>query len=263
MPVNFMVVFSLITHMLLISLPSIASATQTVTLVYNSEPNPPFNMGNHLLEKPGATFEVLNKVASKLNLKINFIRMPWKRCLYAVKTNKADGTIDASFKEERLTIGVYPMKNNKLDQTRRNNTQQYSIFTTPNSNITRFDDLLDNKRVSVTLGYSVISELYQKGIPPDNLTETKGSLSSLNMLISGRVDAIVDLDTNIENQRQRYQSMFNKVIKISPPVISKNYYLLFSYKFVSNNKALANQIWTAIAQIRDSKDYQEILNHYF
>ncbi|MGI0115859.1 substrate-binding periplasmic protein [Zooshikella sp. RANM57] len=262
MPVNFMVAFSLITSIWLISFPSIAIAKQAVSLVYNSEPNPPFNMGNHLLDKPGVTIEVLNKVADKLNLKINFMRMPWKRCLYWVKTNKADGTIDASFKEERLKIGVYPMKNNKLDQTKRNNTQQYSIFTIPNSKITQFDDLLDNKKVSVTLGYSVISELYQKGIPPDNLTETKGSLSSLNMLINGRVDAIVDLDTNIENQRQRYQSMFNEVIKISPPVISKNYYLLFSYKFISNNKALANQIWSSIAQIRDSKEYQEILGHY-
>lgn len=88
---------------------------------------------------------MLNKVANKLELKIHFVQMPWKRCLHAVNTNKVDGTIDASFKIERLKIGVYPMKNNMLDQTKRNNTQQYSIFTIPQSNITNFDDLLKNK----------------------------------------------------------------------------------------------------------------------
>lgn len=253
---------SVIATLLLVGLSTTANTSQTITFAYNSEPNPPFNMGNHLLEKPGVTVEMLHKVANKLKLKIDFAQMPWKRCLHAVKTNKVDGTIDASFKTERLTIGIYPMKNNILDKTKRNNTQQYSIFTIPQSNITNFDDLLKNKRVSVTLGYSIISELYKKGIPSDNLIETKGSLNSLNMLINGRVDAIVDLDTNIESQQQRSQPRFNDVIKIKPPIISKNYYLLFSYQFFKEHTETAMQIWTLMAQLRDSKEYLQILSRY-
>ncbi|WP_027710237.1 transporter substrate-binding domain-containing protein [Zooshikella ganghwensis] len=113
---------SVIATFLLLGLSTTANTSQTITLVYNSEPNPPFNTGNHLLDKPGVTVEMLNKVANKLELKIHFVQMPWKRCLHAVNTNKVDGTIDASFKIERLKIGVYPMKNNMLDQTKRNNT---------------------------------------------------------------------------------------------------------------------------------------------
>ncbi|MDE1463685.1 substrate-binding periplasmic protein [Spartinivicinus poritis] len=228
----------------------IQASSTTIHLTYNIEPNPPFNMGDHLADNPGITIEMIQAVGYQLKINFQFEKMPWKRCLYSVQQNIMDGTIDASFKKERMKVGVYPMTDGEIDTSKRNSTQSYSIFTTQASAIKSVEDLL-NKYIGVTRGYSIISDLENRGIK--NIIETNGSLVSLRMLKRKRIHAIVDLEANIQSQLHTYPNEFQDIRMITPPVQSKNYYLLFSHKFYRENKALAHKIWDEIASIRESK----------
>ncbi|MCX4028473.1 transporter substrate-binding domain-containing protein [Endozoicomonas sp. SM1973] len=237
----------------------VQASSTTIRLTYNIEPNPPFNMGNHLTEKPGITIEVIRAAGHRLTLNFVFVKMPWKRCLYTVQKNTMDGTIDASFKKERMKVGVYPMADGEIDASKRNNTQSYSIFTTQASDIESIEDLF-NKYIGVTRGYSIITDLESKGIK--NIIETNGSLVSLRMLKRKRIHAVVDLEANIQSQLHSYPNEFQDIRMITPPVKSKNYYLLFSHKFYRENKTLAHKIWNEIASIRESKQYQQLFDKY-
>ncbi|WP_163832743.1 substrate-binding periplasmic protein [Spartinivicinus ruber] len=237
----------------------IQASPTTIRLAYNIEPNPPFNMGDHLAEKPGITIEIIQAVGHQLKLNFVFVEMPWKRCLYTVQKNIMDGTVDASFKKERTKVGVYPMANGKIDISKRNSTQSYSIFTTHSSDINSLEGLL-NKYVGVTRGYSIISDLKNKGVK--NIIETNGSLVSLRMLMRKRVHAIVDLEANIKNQLHLHAIEFQNIRMVTPPVKSKPYYLLFSHQFYRENKLLAHKIWNEIAIIRTSKRYQQLFEKY-
>ena len=52
------------------------------------------------------------------------------------------------------------------------------------------------------------------------------------------------------------------VIKISPPVKEKSYFLMLSHGFYKSQPELSNAIWNEIKNIKDSGDYQRILNTY-
>lgn len=231
-----------------------------IRLAYNLVPNPPFNMADHTATKPGVTIEMIREVGNRLKLEFEFRKMPWKRCLLSVKKNIMDGTIDASFNKERMIVGVYPMINGKINISKRNNTQNYSIFTTKLSEIKSFSDLLNNKKVGVNRGYSIISNLQKKGIK--KVIETNDTLASLRMLVYGRIDALVDLANNVNNKIDVHKGEFNSIHMLSPPVKSKHYYLLFSHQFYRENTSLAIKIWNTMADIRGSKQYQKLFAKY-
>lgn len=70
-------------------------------------------------ENPGALIKLLRVMAHNLNLDLHFDRHPWDERLRLVANNQLDGTTYASFSEDRLKIGAFPMKNGRIDPSRR------------------------------------------------------------------------------------------------------------------------------------------------
>lgn len=69
------------------------SATTTLRLAYSDIESYPFQMGNgeSVANPPGLALDVLNDVATKLELKIEYVRLPGKRVLDYLDTGKVDG----------------------------------------------------------------------------------------------------------------------------------------------------------------------------
>lgn len=80
-------------------------------------------------EKPGVEIELYRMVGVKLGLDIRFRRLPWNLCLKQIQHNKVDGVFPASFKPGRTKIGVYPMKNGRVDPGRRTRNNAYYLYT--------------------------------------------------------------------------------------------------------------------------------------
>jgi len=235
----------------------------TITLAYESEDNFPWILGDGLsidMEKPGIAVEHLKLVALEIDADITFVRMPWKRCLYAMKANQVDGVFNVSFQTERMDMGVYPMLNGEVDISRRIAMNSYVFYKNKRSSLqwhgTNFSE--QNLVIGTVLGYSVNRTLNIEGA---RVLKTSSSLKNLELLLINRIDVILDAPDKID-KFIHMDHKYKDVIKISPAYQVKPYYVMLSARFFNEHPELANALWNAVGKIRRSKEMEIIRLKY-
>lgn len=240
-----------------------ASPKPIITLVYEEKPNPPFHFGNTLshADKPGITLEVLQNLESKLNIVIKVEPTPWARGLELVKQNSVDGIFHTSFLKDRLKFGVYPMLNGEVDESRQSMTQSYVLYKLKDSKLswdgTEFKHL--NGQLGAVIDYSIVDDLNKINVKTEQVTT---QYSNLSKLVLGRIDGVAGIDTMNDAIIKANPDEFRDIIKVSPPIIRKPFYLMFSHKFVKENPALAEAIWNGIRDLRETGIYDKITEKY-
>lgn len=240
---------------------------ETIRLVYEPVENPPRYYGTTAevpKDKPGATIEVFREVARRLNVTLQFDRVPWKRGLFMIETGEADGIFHASFKKERQAFGVYPMlaDGHSPDESRAVFSQAYSFYVRTASGVA-FDGRrltgTGGRAVAVTRGYSIVRELSALAIP---FEEERTQALNLAKLKNGRVAAYAELDNMIAPFLSQNGGSFAGISKLAPSLSEKAYYLLFSKQFYKKKTRLADAFWSEIRDINASPLIGEILHRY-
>lgn len=242
----------------------------TLTLVYEDKPQPPFYLGETsevLATKPGVAVEMVKMLADNIDgLEVNLKRMPWKRALYSLKSNRIDGIFNASYKPERLAMGWYPTTNGKhdgpIDKDRRIATISYSLYHLKSSPILWQGEwsALKQELVGAPLGYSIVGDLRQKGI---QVEESNSTRNNLNMLMTGRlkVAALQTVTADCILSSPQEDARYSQIEKLTPPLISKPYFLMLSKQFVASNPVLSQRIWDEIRKIR-LEDRSKLMKAY-
>jgi polar amino acid transport system substrate-binding protein len=238
-----------------------AAATEPVRIVYDVFANPPLICGNGTAideASPGLTIEMLRMASKQTNVPIELSRTPWQRGLYLIESGQADAIFASSFVEERQRYGVYPFKDGRPDTSRKLFNQSYSLFIRGESEIGWDGKTLTNLRapVGATPGYAVVPVLRAMGV---TVEEEPNHLANLRKLVAGRLDAYAELETQIRPMLRRNPEEFGGIYELSPPVLSKPYYLMFSKTFYSRTPEIAERIWDAIAAVNESPAYQDLL----
>lgn len=256
---------NIIIFLVFISFPSIVSADLLpILFVYEEKSNPPYSTGDGQtvpLEKPGINIEVLKGLEKKLNIRIRFERYNWKRCLKMLESNEADAIFEASFKPERMSIGVYPMKNSEPDAAKRLMSNSYALYKMKNSPVQwdgkQFKYL--TKPIGAAASYSIVGDLKEMGV---NVVESYTQLDAFKILIKERLDGVADLETMADLILKNNPEEFKDIIKVSPPIRTKDYYLMFSHRFAQNTPRVMNDIWNELQRIRESGEYDKIAAQY-
>jgi len=243
--------------------PVFAEQKVNLKIAYENKIQFPYYMGqtSHVLKKnPGVAVEMIQKIPEKIdNISLELHRFPWKRCLESLKYGTVDGIFNSSFKEDRLDFGVYPFKNGRIDTSRRITTIAYSLYKLKNNNLSwngeKFINL-DNS-IGVPFGYSIIGDLEKMGI---NADDAGGTIINLRKLMAGRVQGVVLQDVTADYYI-RTKKEFRNIVKVSPPVKVKPYYLMLSKQFVKKYPDLSEKIWDAVRQIRQ-EDFESISRKY-
>ncbi len=206
---------------------------------------------------PGLTIEMLRVASERANVPIEFSRTPWQRGLYLVETGQADAIFASSFVEERQRYGVYPLKDGRPDTRRKLFDQSYSLYVQGESLVGWDGKALINLHapVGATPGYAVIPVLRAMGVAVE---EEPSHIANLRKLVAGRLDAYAELETQIR-PILRNNEEFAGIAKLSPPVLTKPYYLMFSKIFYSKTPDIAERIWDAIAAVGSTAAYQDLL----
>jgi polar amino acid transport system substrate-binding protein len=89
--------------------------------------------------------------------------------------------------------------------------------------------------------------------------EEPSHIANLRKLVAGRLDAYAELETQIRPMLRNDQAEFAGIAKLSPPVLTKPYYLMFSKIFYSKTPDIAERIWDAIAAVGSTTAYQDLL----
>jgi polar amino acid transport system substrate-binding protein len=232
-------------------------------VAYEDFPNPPFYLGSGELVNagsPGITIEVLQIVAERLSLDIEFIRVPWKRALMLLEKNEIDGLFHASYKESRLQFGLYPMKAGLVDESRKLMMQSYVLYYTAHNDVQWDGHTMDvhEMGVSTTLGYSIVEDLQKLGV---SVHESYSAQTSMRLLSKERIGAVVNLEF-LADAAIAANPDFSSILKHPIPVKRKPYYLMLSKGFVASDPELSERVWDEIATIIHSDDYQTIAQKY-
>jgi polar amino acid transport system substrate-binding protein len=237
-------------------------AAEPVRILFDVFENPPLIDGNGTEIdplKPGLTIEMLRMASERANIPIELSRTPWERGLYLIQTGQADAIFASSYIEERLRYGVYPMKDGHPDTRRKLFDQSYCLYIRTGSGIGWDGKMLTNLHspVGATTGYAVVPVLRAMGL---QVVEEPSHLANLRKLVAGRIDAYTELDTHVRPLLRSNPAEFGGIIELSPPVLTKPYYLMFSKIFYATAPEVAERIWDAIALVNESAAYQDLLH---
>lgn len=208
--------------------------------------------GNVIPANPGIMIEMVRLIENRVpNLRIVFSRKPWARCLAELETGTVDAIFSSSFKPDRLKIGVYPMKDGKDDRRYRIDTKSYSLYKLSDAAIKwdgkRFDHV--QQGIIALRGYAIVDELARQGLI---VKEVNRPDDAFRMLMAGRADGFAHL-TEFGDYVLRKNPEFTGIVKVTPPLVTKDYYLQISHQFQARQQALVPAIWTALAEIRQAE----------
>ena len=113
-----------------------------------------------------------------------------------------------------------------------------------------------NAPVGATPGYAVVPALRAMGV---TVEEEPSHLANLRKLAAGRLDAYAELDNQILPLLRTNKTEFDGIVALSPPVLTKPYYLMFSKIAYERAPEIAERTWDAIAEVNQSAAYQDLL----
>jgi polar amino acid transport system substrate-binding protein len=206
------------------------------------------------LDNGGLNFELLNEVGRRIGVVFDYQSMPWKRCLAQLKANQVGGAFAVSFSKERLALGAYP-GGQQADPAQRMHVDRYVLARRKGSRVDWDGKAFRNLegRVGFQLGYSVGDFLRAQGVLVDEGSQRSDEL--LQKLVSGRVDAVA---LGGGDALRLVRGPLAAQIEVLPlPLLEKPYFLMLSHDFVARQPALAERIWTSIAEVRNSPAYRK------
>ncbi|BBO76119.1 hypothetical protein DSCW_35360 [Desulfosarcina widdelii] len=240
----------------------------TLQLATDDTPGNPWIIGGGLQFNetlPGIEIELYRLMAARLGLKLDMVRLPWKRCLLNIERGLVDGIFPASFKPERLAVGVYPMKNGQIDPLRKSRDSAYYLYTQKTAPLgwdgNRFVNLhlMDRKTIGVPLGWSIASDLRTMGM---DLLEKPMPEDLLEILNRGGLAGVVCLDTVMDTYLVQRPNRFSGIRKNQPAVTENAYYLMLSHPFVARHPVLSENIWDTIAAIKNEGTFKAVMERY-
>ncbi len=212
-------------------------------------------------EKPGIEIELYQMVAQDLGLEIRFERMAWARCLYMIEQNRVDGIFPASFKPDRMKIGVYPMADGSVDSSRKTRNNAYYLYKMKQTPLSWDGSQFTQAAgvIGVPLGWAIVDDLKKRDL---FIQEVAIEKTVPNLLIHGRLQGFVCLETVFDAYLDRRPETYGGIVKIDPPIWEKPYYLMLSHEFAARHPKLAEKIWNAIRDIKKSDRFDRLLKKY-
>ncbi len=224
-------------------------------VAYEDTAQPPYHLGEGraVPEPPGVSVEMVRMLREYLpELRIQFRRIPWSRCLKELEYGKVDAIFNGSFRPERMSMGAYPMRDGHPDPSRRITVLEYALYTLKNSPVIWDGQQIRhlNGPVGAPAGYSIVDDLRAWRVPMEEALNTRTTLVMLNY---GRVAAVAAQTVTADKLLRDEPVLFAEVVKRQPPLVSKPYYLLISHQFMARHPGLAERIWEALASIREQR----------
>lgn len=237
-----------------------------IRLAYNDIAAPPYYFGDagKTPDNPGPAIELVDLAAARMGCKMAWQRKPLKRILRELETNDIDATLALSYSKERAASMVYPLKNHAPDTSLALWTLTYDFYVKQGSSLTWDGKAFNRKpaRVGANAGYSIIKDLADMGIAVE---AAPGDVNNLGKLASDRIEVYAGQSLFVDQLRE--QAAFRAIEKLSPPIVRKDYFLVFSNGFYASTGDTAQRLWKHIEEVKKShgalldKKYQALTGH--
>ncbi|WGL58772.1 hypothetical protein QEJ31_09565 [Pigmentibacter sp. JX0631] len=200
--------------------------------------------------------EALKDPILKEKYKYEIDVMPWARCLDSAKKGIYDGTINASYTEERAEFLNYPPQSGKNEK--KPCSSDYKLYCGGYLVITQRNEKYEfdgNKKnlpipVRVSRGYSVFKELEE--IYKENLDIGKSDIVNVQKMLRDKIGSVVAYIA-FQNKINKIKNVKNKVKVNEVPYVMKSYFIPFS-KESKIPKQDIDKIWENIKKINQNEN---------
>jgi polar amino acid transport system substrate-binding protein len=204
----------------------------------------------------GLNFELLKRIEPKLNIELQYHPLPWKRCLAKLKTNEVDGAFTVSFSEDRRAFGAYP-GHGTPDAHKRMHTARYFLMRKKGNPIdwdgSHF--LHADGKIGFQLGYSVGDMLRAQHVEVDESKDTIASVA--RKLLTGHLAGAAVFDSEAATLMKG--PLAAQLEMVPTPLVEKPYFLMLSHRLVNTEPDLAERIWKAVEEVRNSREYGKLV----
>lgn len=203
----------------------------------------------------GLNFALLKMVEQRLGIHFNYLAIPWKRCLAQLKANAVDGAFAVSYKADRRELGEYT-GGEMPDAGKRMHVDRYVVLRKKGGRVEWDGKSFRNLDgpIGFQLGYSVGDVLRAQNVEVDEGSQRAVELAQ--KLIAGRVAAAALGGSDAAGLMRG--PLKNELEQLPIPIIEKPYFLILSHALVAARPELAERIWRAVEQSRNSAAYKKL-----
>jgi polar amino acid transport system substrate-binding protein len=204
--------------------------------------------GTQLKDPPGIGIDIIQLAAKELNIKLEIIRKPNNRVHLGLEKGVYDASGFYSYKKEREKEGVFPKNDDgSLNKNARMSVVSYFMYAMKEKNVSWDGKKISGvTRVGANTGYSVVGDLKKLNIP---VQEMKTIAQNLKMLSLNRIQAYAAQNVSMDPIIATYDE-WKDIVKVGPPIKSKEYYFMFSHQFYNEHKEVAEKFWRKIEEVR-------------
>ena len=228
-----------------------AWAQSEITIVRGDEDYPPFEMMADG-KLTGLHTDMVNAVAVKIGVKINWQSVPWKRALQMVESGYADGITYIGKTPEREVWAIFS-EENLLSSSKINFIvlKENASKITFDGNLAKF---LENHTPILCRGFSFGDQIDKgKKFEADNMEQM------IEMLKAKRSDiALVNWGDFVGAFKGK--PAMKEIVPLSPPAIENKNYIAFSK--AKKDEALAKRFGDAMKAYKKTSAYPVLLKHY-
>ena len=212
---------------------------------------PPFYFFSKENKPTGICIDIIDQVAEKLGITVNYVSYPWKRMLLYGKNGTVDGIMPLFKTPEREQFLLFP------DSSLIN--EDNSLFTTSTSSIAYSGRLIDmvDKKIAVIGDFSYGVEFDQARFKDKMIANDNEQL--INLVLLGRADLGIGNSKVIMYAAEKMGSS-RRIRSLSPPVTTEGLFIGFSKASVSPD--FVTSFDQQLQLFKASPDYQRIIKSY-
>lgn len=197
----------------------------------------------------GIFADALDETADKLDLHINWYRMPWSRCLSGLKSGQFSTVLGVNPSPERETYLRFPKNlTNALDQERSMSPVHYNLFENTNNPLEWAGNghfLRDKFTLGAPKGFIVTETLKEQGLP---IAETLSPYEGFSKLSAGQIDGFVFAGKVADSLIELVPDGKKQIRRLDPPIWTSYLYLPIQQDLYAAHPKLFETLWTHYAE---------------
>lgn len=200
-------------------------------------------------EYDGIDVAIAKKIAEDMNVELVIEDMEFEGLIASVQTGKVDLVIAG--------MTVKPERQEKVDFSDTYFTAEQSIVVAKdNTDITKADDLKNNKKVGVVLGYtgdSIVTETLQ--VAENNILRVSRGIDAVQELKNGKLDAVV-IDSATAQALASKNDL--KIVKDEAVFEAEEYAIAVK----KGNSGLVQEVNKVLKKMKDSGEIDQLAQKY-
>lgn len=200
-------------------------------------------------EYDGIDVAIAKKIAEDMNVELVIEDMEFEGLIASVQTGKVDLVIAG--------MTVKPERQEKVDFSDTYFTAEQSIVVAKdNTDITKADDLKNNKKVGVVLGYtgdSIVTETLQ--VAENNILRVSRGIDAVQELKNGKLDAVV-----IDSATAQALASKNDLKIVKDEAVFKAEEYAIAVK--KGNSGLVQEVNKVLKEMKDSGEIDQLAQKY-